>query len=169
MVKTVSVLLVILLACDLLVVGGVDSKKAAFVGGTATQVKQGKDPVEGVLNTEDEMELRFVYGKTQMEQTFAIPYSRIYALDFGHSAGQKAGPAAAAAALGPVALIFFKFKKKKRFLTIYYKDSDGKEQFAVFELGKDAISSTLANIERRSGKKVEYQDEEAEKVGTGRN
>lgn len=170
MVRTLyALLLVVVLACHSAVFAGVSSKKAAYVGGTATQVKQGKDPVEGVLNTEDEMGLRFVYGKTEKEQTFAIPYSTIYALDFGHSAGQKLSPAAAMAALGPAGLIFYKFKKKKRFLTIYYINSDGKDQFAVFQLGKDMISACLANIERLSGKKVEYQDEGAEKVGTGRN
>jgi hypothetical protein len=58
-------------------------------------------------------------------------------------------------------------KKRKHFVTIGYKDNDGKEQVAVFELGKDIVRTTLAVLETRSGKKIEYQDEEAKKSSKG--
>ena len=35
---------------------------------------------------------------------------------------------------------------------------------AVLEIGKDIVRTTLAIMETRSGKKIEYQDEEARKV-----
>jgi len=41
------------------------------------------------------------------------------------------------------------------------------DQVAVFELGKDIVRTTLPIIETRSGKKIEYQDEEARKCGKG--
>jgi len=50
-------------------------------------------------------------------------------------------------------------------LTIGYKDSTDKDQVAVIELGKDIVRATLPIVETRSGKKIEYQDEEARKSG----
>ena len=40
-----------------------------------------------------------------------------------------------------------------------------KDQVAVIELGKDIVRATLPIVETRSGKKIEYQDEEARKSG----
>ena len=54
-------------------------------------------------------------------------------------------------------------KKRKHFLTIGYKDADGKDQVAVLELGKDIVRTTLPIVETRSGKKIEYQDDDARK------
>jgi hypothetical protein len=59
-------------------------------------------------------------------------------------------------------------KKRKHYVTIGYKDDQGKEQVAVFELGKDIVRITLPILEARSGKKIEYQDEEAKKSGKGK-
>ena len=41
--------------------------------------------------------------------------------------------------------------------------SDAKDQVAVLELGKDIVRATLPIVETRSGKRVEYQDDEARK------
>jgi hypothetical protein len=54
-------------------------------------------------------------------------------------------------------------KKQKHFLTIGYTDAEGKEQVAVFELGKDLYRTTLPILEARSGKKITYQDAKGEK------
>jgi hypothetical protein len=54
-------------------------------------------------------------------------------------------------------------KKRKHFVAICYSDEAGKEQVAVFEVSKDIIRTTLPILEARSGKKIEYQDEEAKK------
>ena len=40
-----------------------------------------------------------------------------------------------------------------------------KDQVALIELGKDIVRATLPIVETRSGKKIEYQDEEARKSG----
>jgi len=45
--------------------------------------------------------------------------------------------------------------------TIAYKEPTGKEQAAVFELGKDIVRTTLKILEVRTGKEIEFQDEEA--------
>ena len=51
-------------------------------------------------------------------------------------------------------------KKRNHFLTITYNDKAGKEQAGVFELGKDIVRTTLPILEARSGKKIEYFDQE---------
>jgi hypothetical protein len=58
-------------------------------------------------------------------------------------------------------------KKRNHFLTISYKDAAGKDQSGVFELGKDIVRTTLTILQTRTGKEIEYQDEEARKSGLG--
>lgn len=70
--------------------------------------------------------------------------------------------------LAPVGLFLLFSKKRKHFVTIGYKDAEEKEQVAVFELGKDIVRTTLPILEARSGKKIEYQDEEARKSSKGK-
>lgn len=53
-------------------------------------------------------------------------------------------------------------------MTIGYLDDNQKQQAAVFELGKDVISPVLSSLESKTGKKVEYQDDESRKTATGK-
>jgi hypothetical protein len=139
----------------------IGSKKAAYVGGTAPAFKDAKKVVEGELITNDEKELKFVYNKTQ---TFAIPYDQIIDLEYGKKSGRRVGTAVATTVLlGPIGLLSLMSKKQKHYLTIGYKDEAGKDQVALFELGKDIFRTTLAIVETRSGKKIEYQDKKDEK------
>jgi hypothetical protein len=66
--------------------------------------------------------------------------------------------------LGPIGLVSLFSKKRKHYLTIGYKDETNKDQVAVIELGKDLVRTTLAIVETRSGKQIEYQDDEARKA-----
>jgi hypothetical protein len=52
-------------------------------------------------------------------------------------------------------------------LTIGWKDEQDKQHAAVLELGKSVIRTTIATLEARTGKKVDYQDDEARKSGMG--
>ena len=52
-------------------------------------------------------------------------------------------------------------------LVVYQPAEDGKEEVAVFELGKDIVRTSLPILEARSGKKFEYQDDEAKKSAKG--
>jgi hypothetical protein len=58
-------------------------------------------------------------------------------------------------------------KKRKHFLTIAWKDEQSQQHAAVFELGKSIIKNTIATLEARTGKKVDYLDDEARKSGQG--
>jgi hypothetical protein len=129
---------------------GVDSQKTVYVGGTVSSIKE---QAEGVISTSDEKIFLFDYGKGKLQ----IPYDRIESLEYGQKVGRRGG----------IVSRWVITKKRKHFLTISYKDDSSQQQAAVLELGKDIVRVTLAALEARSGRKIEYQDEEARKSGSG--
>jgi hypothetical protein len=66
--------------------------------------------------------------------------------------------------ISPIALFS---KKRKHYLTITYMNDEGKQQAGVFELGKDIVRTMLASVEARTGKQIQYQDDEARKHAKG--
>jgi hypothetical protein len=88
-------------------------------------------------------------------------YDQVNDLEYGQKAGRRIG---LAIVVNPLLLFS---KKRKHFLTIGWKDEQDKQHAAVFELGKSVIRTTLATLEARTGKKVDYQDDEARKSGLG--
>lgn len=133
---------------------GLGSDKTKYMGGTISSLKEGE---EGKSSAKDEKVFLFESGKDRLE----IPYDHIDSLEYGQKAGRRVG---VAFVINP---IFIFSKKRRHFLTIGYTDADGKQQAGVFELGKDVIRVTLASMEARTGRKIEYQDEEARKSGAG--
>lgn len=129
---------------------GVDSQKTMYVGGTVTTIKE---QTEGVVSTADDKVFLFDYGQGKLQ----IPYNQIESLEYGQKVGRRGG----------IVSRWMITKKRKHFLTIGFKDEKGQEQAAVLELGKDIVRVTLAALEARSGHKIEYQDDEARKSGTG--
>jgi len=168
--KIIALSLIACLALNITVLAGLGSKKAAYHGGT-TKDKDFpgvKEAVEGTLNTSDEKDLKFEYVMNKANKVYSIPYKEIIDIEYGQKAGRRVGAAIATAVLiSPVGLFLLFSKKRKHFVTIGYKDGDGTEQVAVFELGKDIVRTTLPVLETRSGKKIEYQDEEAKKASKG--
>ena len=63
--------------------------------------------------------------------------------------------------------LFLIAKKRTHFLTIGYVDSEGRQQAMVLEVSKGDIRQLLVSLEARTGRRVEYQDEEARKAGKG--
>jgi hypothetical protein len=132
----------------------VGSSNTVYVGGTANTIKEG---TEGTSSAKDEKTFAFDYKKGKL----TIPYERINDLEYGQKAGRRLG---LALTISPWLLLSH---KRKHFLTLGYLDENDKQQAAVFELGKDVIRVTLTTLEARTGKKIEYQDEEARKSGLG--
>ncbi len=152
--KTLGLAVALALLFDITTLAGLGSNKTMYVGGTVTSIKEGS---EGISSTRDEKLFEFDYKDGKL----TIPYDRMNDLEYGQKAGRRLG---LAIAVNP--LLFFS-KKRKHFLTIGYQDENDKQQAAVFELGKDVIRTTIASLEARTGKKVDYQDEEARKSGLG--
>ena len=168
--RTIVAVICLSLALNATAFAGLGSKKAAYQGGTAKDrdFAGAKKAVEGVLNTSDEKALKFEYTLDKQAKVYSIPYAQVLDIEYGQKAGRRVGAAIATAVLlSPIGLFMLFSKKRKHFVTIGYKAEDGKEEVAVFELGKDIVRTSLAVIEARSGKKIEYQDEEARKSSKG--
>ena len=134
--------------------GAVRGTEVKYVGGTVTSIKDG---TVGNCSTRDEKEFTFEYPGGKL----SIPYDKMNSLEYGQKAGRRVG---LAIVVSPVALLS---KKRKHFLTINYLDENEKQQAAVFELSKGVVRVTLASMEARSGRKIEFQDEEARKNAKG--
>jgi len=147
-----------------------ETKNCTYMGGS-TKDKDfpgAKDKVEGYLHTGDDKLLRFDFQLNNEKRSYSIPYDRIIDIEYGQKAGRRVGAAVATALLlSPIGLFLLFSKKRKHYVTIGYKDGEEKEQVAVFELSKDTVRTTLSILETRSGKKIEYQDEESKKSGRG--
>lgn len=152
--KLVSLLFVFLLIFETVMWAGLGSSKAMYVGGTTKGIAE---RTEGTSSLTDEGFV-FAYKAGKL----MILYTQVNALEYGQKAGRRVGMAIAISPL----LLFS--KKRKHYLTISYLDEQKQQQAAVFELGKDAIKPTLAGLEGKTGKKVEYQDDEARKSATGK-
>lgn len=128
---------------------GIGSRNAMYVGGTVNSVKERSEGQIALADTE--MKFQSKNGE------ITIPYERVTTLEYGQKAGRRVG---LAVAVSPVLLFS---KKRKHYLTIGYKDAADKQQAAVFEIGKSIVRETLASLEAKTGKKVEYEDDEARK------
>ena len=133
---------------------GLGDDKTAYVGGTENQIKDG---AEGKSSAKDDKNFVFEYKGGAL----TIPYEQVNDLEYGQKAGRRVG---VAIFVSPLALFS---KKRKHFLTVGWKDAQDKQHAAVFELGKSVVRTTIATLEARTGKKVEYQDDEARKSGMG--
>lgn len=152
--RRLSITIILVFVFDLAAWAGLGSDKTMYVGGTVTTIKEGS---EGTSSTRDEKAFEFEYKGGKL----TIPYDRMNDLEYGQKAGRRLG---LAVAINP---LFLFSKKRKHFLTIGFQDENDKQQAAVFELGKNVIRTTIASLEARTGKKVDYQDEEARKSGLG--
>ena len=128
--------------------------RVQFVGGTVTNIKNHS---EGrVFTTSDEL-LRFKAKDGVME----VPYDKINLLEYGQKVDRRY---IMAAVISP---LFLMSKKRNHFLTIGYEDENGKQQAMVFRVQKGDVRSLLVSLEARTGRKVQFQDDEARRAGKG--
>ena len=150
--RVIQIVFALVVACAILAEAipapKVDSGEVMYVGGTIPNLPEG---TMGQLDTKNEKVLMFHSSKGNFE----IPYENITSLEYGQKAGRRLG---VALTLTIWALVS---KKRKHFLTIGYTDVNDKPQGAVLEIPKGTVKSTITIVEVRSGKKVEYESEEA--------
>lgn len=147
------------------VVTYIPTKSAKYIGGTATIPQE----VLGRLDTSDLMNLSFDWAKAGKTAAgnWGIPYSHVTGLSYGQHAGRRVGASAAAAATvwgAPAAIPLLLVKKRRHYLTIDFLDENGKKHGAIFLVGKSAIGSLLDDLESKTGKKTQFEDEEARKT-----
>jgi hypothetical protein len=154
MTKPIALTLACVLALELTAFAGLGSDKTAYIGGTENQIKDG---TEGESSAKDGKAFVFDSKKGKLE----IPYDEVNDLEYGQKAGRRLG---LALTISPWLLLSH---KRRHFLTIGWKDAQDKQHAAVLELGKSIVRTTIVTLEARTGKKVEYEDDEARKSGMG--
>jgi hypothetical protein len=128
--------------------------RAEYVGGTVAALSQGSD---GRIETTGPAGLLFHCGKANL----AISWDRINLVEYGQKVDRRY---VAAVFVSPMFLLS---KKRKHFLTIGYEDEKGNQQAAIFRVDKNDVRALLVGLEARTGRKVQFQDEEARKAGKG--
>jgi hypothetical protein len=128
--------------------------KAQFIGGTLAGVSAKSTLHIDLTGTEA---LRLWSAKTE----FSVAYAKINTIEYGQNVSRRY---AAAILISPLLLLS---KTRKHFVTLGYMDADGQQQALVFRVDKGDIRSVLAGLEARTGRRVEYQDDEARKGGKG--
>jgi hypothetical protein len=128
--------------------------KAQVVGGTAAGV-----PIKGAarIDLTDNEALVLRYGA----EALRIPYLKINTVEYGQNVSRRY---AAAVLISPMLLLS---KSHKHFVTLGYADRDGKQQALVLRVDKSDIRAVLTGLEARTGRRIEFQDDEARKAGKG--
>jgi hypothetical protein len=93
------------------------------------------------------------------QEEVRIPYGKVNTLEYGQNVSRRY---LAAVLISPVFLLS---KSRKHFVTIGYSDQEDKQQALVFRVDKGDVRSLLASLEARTGRRVEYQDNDARKSG----
>jgi hypothetical protein len=148
-----------LCACLLVTsISAVDSRGSLYVGGTIPGLKE-KSEGQFIQSADAITFSPKAKGATPVD----IPYAAVIELEYGQKAGRRV---AVGVLISPLALFS---KKRNHYLTISYKDANGKDQAGVFELGKDVVRTTLKILETRTGKPIQFQDDEAKRsLGGGK-
>lgn len=142
--------LLCLLAIPLVLTAGGSGVKAEYIGGTLAGMSAKSS---ARLDLTDPDTLVFRCGSAELR----IDYQRINEVEYGQNVSRRY---AEAILISPVLLLS---KSRKHFITIGYEDAGGRQQALVFRVAKGDIRPALAALEARTGRRIEYQDEEARK------
>jgi hypothetical protein len=143
-----------LLALSSVLLAGDTGSRVLYVGGTVPGVSN-KSAARIDIHGDDALKLR-VKGNS-----FSVAYKDVTTLEYGMRMSRRYVEAAL------ISPMFLLGKKKTHFLTIGYTDDAGNQQAMVLEVGKDDIRVLLVSLEARTGKVVEFQDEDARRAGKG--
>ena len=147
-------LLPILILFTVTALAGSRGGRAEYVGGTISEIPDG---CSGQLDSVDEQYFVFY----SMGASWRISYEQINLVEYGQKVDRRY---LAAIVISP---LFLLSKKRQHFLTLGYTDEEGRQQAMVFKVNKDDIRFLLVSLEARTGRKVQFQDDEARKAGKG--
>jgi hypothetical protein len=126
--------------------------RVSYAGGTVPGLEARSDARLDLTKAES---LTFVSKQTSIQ----VPYRKINTIEYGQTVSRRY---AEAILISPFLLLA---KSRKHFVTVGYVDKDDRQQALVVRVGKGEIRSLLASLEARSGRRVEYTDDEARKSG----
>jgi hypothetical protein len=143
-----------LLALSLLLEASGNGSRVLYVGGTVAGVPE-KSSGRIELSANDSLTL------TVHDRSIQVGYQNVNTIEYGMRVSRRYMEAVF------ISPVFLAAKRRTHFLTIGYSDADGRQQAMVLQVGKDEIRTLLVSLEARTGRRVEYQDEEARKAGKG--
>jgi hypothetical protein len=146
--------LVVLLALSSLLQAGGPGNRVLYVGGTVAGVKSHSS---ADIDVRDANALSLHLH----DKAISVAWSDVSNIEYGLHVDRRY---LEAILISPLFLIA---KKRSHFLTIDYMDGDGHQQAVVLEVSKGDIRQLLVSLEARTGRRVEYQDDEARKAGKG--
>ena len=143
-----------MLALSFLLQASGSGSRVLYVGGTVAGVpEKSSGRIELLKNDSMTLNVR--------DRSIEVSYQSINTLEYGMRVSRRYVEAVL------ISPIFLVAKKRSHFLTIGYSDSEGRQQAMVLQVGKDEIRTLLVSLEARTGRRVEFQDEEARKAGKG--
>jgi len=128
--------------------------RVRYIGGTISVLPT---KTAGLIDTREEDVLLF----QSKGITVQVPYDKINLLEYGQRISRHY---AEAILISPVFLLS---KKKTHYLTIGFTDDHGRQQAMIFQVGKNEVRAMLVVVEAKSGRRVEYQDDDARRGGKG--
>jgi hypothetical protein len=134
-------------------VGAEPGVKTELVGGTLSGVAP-KSTLRLDYSGADEMVFHCAGAEIR------VAYRKVNTLEYGQTVSRRY----AAALISPLLLLS---KVRKHFVTLGYQDAEGRQQVLILRVEKNDIRGVLAGLEARTGRRVEYQDDEARKALKG--
>ncbi len=105
------------------------------------------------IDISGEQEMLFITRRL----TLHVPYDKVNTLEYGQHVGRRY---AEAVLLSP---LFLLSKSRKHFVTVGYVDARGRQQALVMQVNKNDVRAVLAELEAKTGRRVEYTDDKARK------
>ena len=124
--------------------------RAELTGGTVLDLPA-KCNVRIVLT--GEQEILFVTRRL----TLHVPFDQVNTVEYGQHVSRRY---AEAILLSPLMLLA---KSRKHYVTVGYTDANGRQQALVFQVDKSDVRALLAGLEAKTGRRVEYTDDDARK------
>jgi hypothetical protein len=155
--KATSALLIVAvvnIALSPLLQAGASSARVHLVGGTGASLTQ---KAEGDIQLSDEDAMVFASKGASIR----VPYENINTLEYGQKVDRRY---LEAILISPLMLLA---KRRTHFLTIGYVDEGGHQQAMVFRVDSSDVRILLAGLEAKTGRRVEFQDDDARKTGKG--
>ncbi|NDJ14972.1 MAG: hypothetical protein EBY17_27915 [Acidobacteriia bacterium] len=143
-----------MISLSLLHAAGDTGDRVRYKGGTVAGVVAGT-AARIVLFHDDALQL------DARGHSVRIPWKDITTVEYGMRVSRRY---VEAVLISPV---FLAAKRRTHYLTIGYVDAEGRQQAMVLEVGKASIRTLLVSLEAKSGKRIEYQDDDARKAGKG--
>ncbi|MGA2739475.1 MAG: hypothetical protein ABSG65_18800 [Bryobacteraceae bacterium] len=120
---------------------------------TGTTVRDFPAKCEVRVDITGDQELLFVTRAL----TLHVPYNKVNILEYGQHVGQRY---IAAILISPLMMMS---KTRVHFVTVGYTDANGRQQALVLRVGKGDVRALLPELEAKTGRRVEYTDDEARK------